>query len=209
MIYSPREDSFLLEKEVKKYSKDKQVLDMGTGSGILALASKKAGAKSVLAVDINSESIKLLKEKGISAIKSNLFSKVNGKFDLIIFNPPYLPEDAREGKELNLINSGGKEGDELILKFLNQSINHLTKNGIILLLVSSLTPQNRINTLFSKLNIEKTILSTQKFFFEELQVWKITSKSKLNKSKNNLLKPFNFGENTEKLSKNIKAILYE
>ena len=53
MIYFPREDSFLLEKEVKKYAKGKSFLDLGAGSGVQAKAAKQAGAKSILCADIN------------------------------------------------------------------------------------------------------------------------------------------------------------
>ena len=66
MIYEPAEDSFLLQKYVKKYAKGK-VLDMGTGSGIQAEA-----AKDVLAVDVNPECVEYVKKKGIRAIVSNL-----------------------------------------------------------------------------------------------------------------------------------------
>lgn len=109
MIYPPREDSFLLEREVKKYAKGKSFLDIGTGSGIQAKAAKQAGAKSVLAADINPESLKHLKVQGINVVKSNLFSNIKRKFDLIAFNPPYLPRDKREDKESALTTTGGKE----------------------------------------------------------------------------------------------------
>ena len=55
MIYEPREDSFLLQKYVKKYSKGR-VLDMGTGSGIQALTALEK-TKCVVAVDINEETL--------------------------------------------------------------------------------------------------------------------------------------------------------
>jgi methylase of polypeptide subunit release factors len=48
----------------------------------------------------------------------------------------------REDKESALATTGGKQGDELILKFLKQAQKHLTKKGIILLVLSSLTPQS-------------------------------------------------------------------
>lgn len=174
MIYQPAEDSFLLESEVKKSAKNKKVLDVGAGSGILSLAAKNSKAKSVLAVDINAESVRECQKLGIKAVKSNLFRQVKGKFDLIVFNPPYLPEDRREDKESALATSGGKKGDEIILKFLKQSSKHLEKNGIILLLVSSLTPQNGINNLLVKLNFTKKVLSEKKIFMEKLEVWKLS-----------------------------------
>src|SRR3989344_8622037 len=99
MIYEPHEDSFLLVKQIKKLSKDKKVLDMGTGFGILAETALKSGARDVLAVDINEGVVSYVMSKGIKAKISNLFSNVNEKFDLIVFNPPYLPEDELEDRE--------------------------------------------------------------------------------------------------------------
>lgn len=176
MIYHPAEDSYLLERQVKKYAKNKSVLDLGSGSGILAEASIKAKAKSVLASDINPESINVLKKKKIPAIRSNLFSKIKGKFDLIVFNPPYLPQDSLEDKESSTITSGGKRGDELILKFLKQAKSHLNNNGIILLLVSSLTPLDKIKILLKERNLHYRVIAEQKLFFEKLQVWEIKLK---------------------------------
>lgn len=174
MIYPPSEDSHLLEQEIKKYASNKRVLDIGSGSGILAQAAINAGAKSVLASDINKESIKLLKKKKIPSIQSDLFSKIKGKFDLIIFNPPYLPQDKREDRESQLITTGGKKGDEIIIKFLRQTLKHLNKNGVILILLSSLTPRKRIILLVKKQNLKKRKIAEKNLFMEKLEVWEIT-----------------------------------
>jgi len=162
-----------LEKQVKKYSKGKKVLDLGTGSGIQARAAIKNKARSVLASDINQEVIKHCKNLGINCIKSNLFNKIKGKFDLIIFNPPYLPYDGREDKESKKVTTGGKKGDELILKFLKKGKKHLGKKGVFLIVLSSLTPRNRINELLKKENMRKKVLSKKKLFMETLEVWEI------------------------------------
>ena len=175
MIYNPREDSFLLEKEVKKYSKGKSFLDIGSGSGIQAEAAKDAGAKSILCADINNEALKELKKQGFKTRKSDLLSNIKGKFDIISFNPPYLPDNKKEDKESKLATTGGKKGDEIILRFLKNVKSHLNKNGIILLVLSSLTPKKRVLALLKKQSLKYKILSSQKFFFEELQVWEIKS----------------------------------
>jgi len=113
MIYSPREDSYLLEKQVKLHSKNKSVLDMGSGSGIQALSALNSGAYSITASDIDTTSINHLKNLvkdnnyPINIIQSNLFSKIKSKFDLIIFNPPYLPEDSQEDKASAIATTGG------------------------------------------------------------------------------------------------------
>lgn len=176
MIYEPKEDSYLLEKEVRKYSKGKKVLDMGSGSGIQALAAINSGAAEVLAADIDKESIKYLKNYRINSIQSNLFSNIKEKFDLIVFNPPYLPFDSREDEESKIITTGGRKGDEIIIKFLKKAKQHLTKSGIILIVLSSLTPRKRILKSLKDLSFKKEILSTINLFMESLEVWKIYKK---------------------------------
>jgi release factor glutamine methyltransferase len=175
MIYQPSDDSFLLEKQVKKFAKDKKVLDIGSGSGIQAKTALSAGAKSVLATDINPKAVEHLRKIGIHSVKSDLFSNINNKFDLIIFNPPYLPEDKREPQDSKPATTGGKKGDEIILKFLKQAPLYLNPDGSILLLISSLTPQKRINLLLSNLSMTKRILSKKQLFMESLEIWDIAN----------------------------------
>lgn len=173
MIYQPAEDSCLLSKEVAKRAKGKSFLDMGSGSGILAETAEKAQAKSVLATDIQDDVVKHLKSKNIPCIKSDLFEKVKGKFDIIAFNPPYLPHDAREDKESQIATTGGKKGDEVILKFLKQAKAHMKKDSIILLLLSSLTPRAKILALLSALGLKHKVIAEKRIFFEKLEVWEI------------------------------------
>ncbi|MCX8159010.1 MAG: DUF2431 domain-containing protein [Candidatus Pacearchaeota archaeon] len=175
LIYQPREDSYLLQKQVKKYAKNKSVLDIGSGSGIQALSAIESGAKSVLATDINDDAISFLKSQNINAIKSNLFSKIKKteKFDLIVFNPPYLPREKKEDKESALSTTGGKMGDEIILRFLKQAKSHINKKGIILIVLSSLTPKDRIINLLKNKKMKYKVISRQHLFFETLEVWEI------------------------------------
>ncbi len=167
-IYQPAEDSYFfadfLKKEFGK-SKISSYLDMGTGSGILSeTALKFLDKKNILATDINPSAIKLLKQKKINAIESNLFEKIKGKFDLITFNAPYLPLDSREPNSSQLATTGGKRGDEISLKFLKQVGNFLNKDGKVFLLISSLTPIRRIKKFNPK------IVARKKIFMEELLI---------------------------------------
>ncbi len=169
-MYEPEEDSYLIEKHIKNYPSD-SCLEIGTGTGILALEASNY-CKKVLAVDIDKEAIdyckKNIKRKNIKFKLSDLFSNVKGKFDLIIFNPPYLPNDQLvKDKALD----GGKKGYELIERFLNQVNSHLNKNGKILLIFSSLTNKKKINSLIKKNNLKFKELEKQKFFFEELYLY--------------------------------------
>ncbi len=173
LVYQPEEDSYLLEEVVRKYSKNKSVLDICTGSGILAKAALESGAKSVTAVDINKSALDSIKEEKIKKIRSSLFQKVKGKFNLIVCNPPYLPNDSKEDEESRLATTGGEDGDEFILKLLDNVKKHMDKDSILLLLVSSLTPIDRINKKLEKEKLVSKIVARKKIFFEELDVLEI------------------------------------
>jgi release factor glutamine methyltransferase len=177
MIYQPAEDSFLLEKSVKKYAKSKRVLDMGSGSGIQAQAALAVGASEVTAVDIDGEVIAHIKKQHIRTIKSDLFTNVKGTFDLIIFNPPYLPEDVREDKKSARITSGGKKGDEVLLRFFRQVLKHLASKGSILIVLSSLTPRKKLLDLIKKQDLSRKVIDKTSVFMETLEVWHLSRKA--------------------------------
>lgn len=173
-IYQPAEDSFLLTDFVKEeITKNKiiEVLDMGSGSGIQAEISIKFGInpENIVLVDINQEAIKHLKKKFPKSkiILSDLFSKIpkKSKFDLIIFNPPYLP-DNKFDKEAD--TSGGNNGSKIINEFLKQAKHYLNKNGKILLLTSSFTKG------IGWQDYGKKLLGEKRIFFEELYVWELS-----------------------------------
>ncbi len=165
MIYEPAEDSYLIKKYIKDYSINKKVLDMGTGSGILAKEALKY-SKDVTASDINDECLKNL--KGIKTIKSDLFENIKGKYDLIIFNPPYLPLDKREDKESALSTSGGKKGYEILERFINELRSHLNKNGKALIVFSSFTNKRKIDSSLKKNNFKYRLLEEKKLPFFEI-----------------------------------------
>ncbi|MBW2980094.1 methyltransferase [Candidatus Woesearchaeota archaeon] len=188
-MYEPREDSFLLAEQVKRYAKG-IVLDVGTGSGIQALtAAKKNSVKSVIAVD---KSVKVInhcknsiKNKKIKFLESDLFSKVKGKFDTITFNPPYLPEDVKL-KDMTIC--GGKKGYEVVERFLNQVNEYLKPDGIILLLFSSLTKKNKIDEFVRNNLLEAKLVSKKHIFFEDLFVYSIKKSPLLKELEKNKIK---------------------
>jgi release factor glutamine methyltransferase len=177
-IYQPAEDSYLLQKEIENHLskiKDKEIniLDMGSGSGIQAETCRNFRFNNILCADINPEAIELLRTKKFKTITSNLFRKIEKKFNLIIFNPPYLPEDEREPKDSRAETTAGKKGYEIILRFLKQAKSHLEKQGTILLLVSSLSQPKIIKKEAKHLGYKLKKLASQKLFFEELIVYEI------------------------------------
>lgn len=168
-VYSPEEDSFLMSnalKEFLKKNKVKSILDLGSGQGIQAKTAIDCGInpENVFLLDIDPNAIKILKKKfpQSKVILSDLFSKIKGKFDLIVFNPPYLPENKYDS---GIDTTGGKKGGEIINKFLSHAKKHIKEGGKILLLTSSLTKGIRWQDYSKKLVAKKRI------FFEELYVY--------------------------------------
>lgn len=181
-IYEPREDSYLLQKYVQQYAFGR-VLDIGTGSGIQALtAIEEPNVKEVVAVDINEDAMEQLKrqvkEKKLRKIKvlnSDLFENVEGCFNLIVFNPPYLPQDKIGGKNIeDPALYGGRKGWETSERFFKEVSKFLFPDGRILFLFSSLTNKKKINETISKNLLQFKELEKQKLSFEELYVYEIT-----------------------------------
>ncbi len=175
-IYEPSEDSYLmsdtLKKELPKLLKINprlKLLEVGCGSGINLETAKKLGVNvnNILGADINKEAVKHCKSLGFNCIKSDLFDNIKGKFDVIIFNPPYLLLDKREPKFSRITTTGGLQGNEVTIRFLKQANKHLTKDGRIFIITSSLSKS--IN--FNKLGYNSKEVSSVKLFFEKLSVW--------------------------------------
>ncbi len=175
VIYYPREDSYLLEKHVKRLAFG-TVLDMGTGTGIQALAAaNNKKVKNVLAVDINKGAVdyckKNSKHRKITYKVSDLFKNIpRQKFDTIIFNPPYLPQG---GRIRDIATEGGKKGYEVIEKFIEQTGNYLKTDGNILLLFSSLTNRKIVEQFLNNKMFDFKMIDSIHYFFEELYVYNI------------------------------------
>jgi len=161
-MYQPAEDSYLILKHIKKYAKG-TTLEIGTGSGILANEASKYSKTTATDIDLKSLNYCKKKYKNITFIKSNLFNNITDKYNLIIFNPPYLPlHKTEKSKELSSKN--------IIQNFLKQAKNYLKPKGKILLLFSS----------FSNINIKKfpdynfKLIDKQHIFFEDLYLYLLT-----------------------------------
>jgi release factor glutamine methyltransferase len=173
-IYEPAEDSYLLVNVLKKYlpklierNSDLKLLEVGCGSGIQIKNILGLEKENIFCCDINPEAVEKCKELEVNCVLSNLFENIVGKFNVIIFNPPYLPENKNEPKDSQLVTTGGKQGSELINKFLRQAKKHLENNGQIFLLTSSLTQG------ISFEGYEINLIAKKKIFFEELFVWRL------------------------------------
>jgi release factor glutamine methyltransferase len=154
---------------------------MGTGSGYIGFVAESEGIKEILLVDINKNAISSLnseiKKTGskAKAIHSDLFSNINKqeKFDIIVFNTPYLPKDETI---FDPALHGGIEGNEVAIEFLKEAKEFLSPKGIIILLTSSLAKPSSIESSAKENNYSIEIISTKKIFFEELIIYKLKQK---------------------------------
>ncbi len=166
-VYGPREDSYLLKEYIKeKNLESKKFLDVGTGSGIQAVTAAEKGA-DVLAVDINPESVELVRKKAseqdlsIRVEESDLFENVEEKFDTVVFNPPYLPGEKGVGDEE--IWRGGDTGLEVTERFLDEVDKYLKQDGEAVFILSSETDWS-----YLKKDYDLEIIESQKLWFETL-----------------------------------------
>lgn len=175
-VYKPAEDTHLLAENLEVEEGEK-ILEIGTGSGLISILAAREGAE-VTATDISSSAIECAKRNSeiaevkerIDFRKGNLFEPIEfEKFDLILFNPPYLPVPESENLETELENAwdGGPDGRKVIDHFLDQFPRYLSSDGRVNFIQSSLSnPKRTIEKLRdTDMKVETKI---KKLFFENL-----------------------------------------
>jgi len=177
-VYEPAEDTFFLADNVMNCV-GKRVLELGTGCGLIAVRAAKQGGQ-VVATDINKKALECAKKNALAhGVLSrvdfrlgDLFDPVRGKrFDLILFNPPYLPEVPHTGKSIiDRAWDAGMNGRAVIDPFVDELPDHLTKNGHALFIQSSLsTPEKTVQKLAERnFTIE---IKQKKMPFEKLYLF--------------------------------------
>ena len=98
--------------------------------------------------------------------------KVESCFDMIIFNPPYLPtsDDEKVPGWLNYAFDGGRDGRITVEHFLDEVCGYLAPDGVILLLVSSLTGIEDMSSSMDVMGFDVDIVGREKCSFEKLVV---------------------------------------
>ena len=151
-VLIPRQDTEILVEEAMRYLHDgMRILDLCTGSGciLLSLLHYSNDCEGV-GVDISQEALQVAVQNaellGIRAdfLKSDLYEKVTGKFDLLVSNPPYieraiiptLMEEVREYDPYIALN-GGKDGLDFYRRIIGGAQNYLKRGGQILLEIGS------------------------------------------------------------------------
>jgi release factor-specific protein-(glutamine-N5) methyltransferase len=149
-VLIPRcETELLAESAVNSVEAGDKVLDMCTGSGCIAISiAKHCKAKNiaVTAVDVSDAALMLATENAkangvhVNFIQSDLFSRVRGRFNLIVCNPPYIasreiPSLQKEVKEFEpkIALDGGNDGLDFYRRLSKEVRSYLTKGGMLLL----------------------------------------------------------------------------
>ncbi|MEK7678907.1 MAG: methyltransferase, partial [Deltaproteobacteria bacterium] len=145
--------------------------------GILVTAALSSPTvKTVLGIDIDNESIthckKTIKDKRARFKHSEFFQAINGAYDTMLCNPPYLPQE-RWDKDVTLY--GGKEGQEFAERVVIEGNDHLELDGAVLIITSSHSNEKHfLETCGRHLLDVKALERKPMGLFETLTVWNVT-----------------------------------
>ena len=160
-----------------------KVLDIGTGSGAIALAlAKNRPDWSVTAADISQDALDLSMENAndqnlnLSFIKSDCFSEISSKYDIIVSNPPYISREEQEEVGLNVLHSephlalfADEDGLAIYRRIAEDSKDYLNDGGKIYLEIGYKQGQN-VPALFMENLPEKRVRTLKDQFGQDRMV---------------------------------------
>lgn len=150
-VFKPPSDAWLLVRVMRErgLARDARVLDVFTGSGVLAVAATQAGARSVTAVDVSRRAVLTARVNGalngrrVRALRGDVLEPVRGRrFDLITANPPYVPGESVPAGGRARAWEGGRDGRVFVDRLAASAADHLERGGALLMVVSSLTGED-------------------------------------------------------------------
>lgn len=185
-VYEPTEDTFLLAENLQVRPSD-NILEIGSGCGIISILAAD-NAKDVVAVDINPEATKCTRSnakhsnvaKKISVVRGDLFApfRLCKIFDLVVFNAPYLPSASSDAKEwIERAWAGGKNGRQLLDRFLREASDYIKTGGRITIVQSSLSNVNKTLRALKKNGFATTVIGEVKADFETITLIEATQKT--------------------------------
>lgn len=173
--YEPAEDSYLLARTcVNRINADDTVLDVGTGSGLVAAFVRESTGADAVGVDINPHACRQAGDRGIPVVRGDVVAPFQANsFDFVLCNPPYLPTSDEERREdwLGVAVSGGRTGRSFVNRLLADVGRVLRADGRVLLLVSSLMDIEAVRTTAGEYGFAgKELDRDDSFPFEVLSV---------------------------------------
>jgi release factor glutamine methyltransferase len=142
-----QEDTALLREAVRDGDRaaGRSVLDVGAGTGAVAIEAARAGAASVTAIDLSRRSVLASwinsRFRGVPARvrRGDLFGPVRAhRFDLVLANPPYVPASTRRPRGIARCWDAGPDGRQLLDRLCASAPSALTRDGSLLLVQSEI-----------------------------------------------------------------------
>ena len=174
-VYQPAEDSGLLAEAALEAARGR-VLEVGTGSGWVAERIAAERGLRVVGSDRNPHAAREARGRGVEAVVADLLEPFRADaFDTVCFNPPYLPTKPENEWDdwMEHALSGGESGRELIEPFLDDVGRVLAPDGVVLLLVSSLTGYEEVLALVEAAGFGHEVAREESFPFETLSVLRL------------------------------------
>jgi release factor glutamine methyltransferase len=171
-MYVPSDDTFLLADCIRQYN-GRWALEIGVGSGLLLRILEKNFAY-VAGSDINLGALRHSKQRSSKALlvccdAASAFGPV--KFDLIVSNPPYLPDNNNNNNNIrDLTVHGGPKGIETAIHFINSALPLLARDGKMLLVISSLADSSTLDNIIQENKVHKKVIKEKRVFYETLSI---------------------------------------
>lgn len=163
-VLVPRQETELMIDFIEKYyavnTPPKRILDLCTGSGVIAVTLEKIFGSDTYASDISKDALEVAKinaknlDSNVHFILSDLFDNINGKFDLITINPPYVPRTRKEflSKEVQDFEPDtaiftDDDGLYIIKRFLDEFINFVESRFLVIIEIDETHKDKIINYL--------------------------------------------------------------
>ncbi len=176
-VYKPAEDTFLLARTLEQGQTPGNILEIGTGCGLLSLiAARKRSC--VIATDINPHAVftaqqnarKNSLDTNIEVIRCDLAAVLPRRpiFDHIIFNPPYLPVEETGKDWLSRSWAGGSTGIEFAEHLIDETATMLKPKGDFTFIVSGEDSIRRMQSFVESKKMRLCVKDSASFFFEKI-----------------------------------------
>jgi release factor glutamine methyltransferase len=175
-MYAPSDDTFLLADCIRQYN-GRRALEIGVGSGLLLNILEKNFAY-VAGSDIDLQALQHCKQQKTSAnvllVCCDSGSAFGiGKFDLIVSNPPYLPNDDNNNIRDPAVH-GGPTGIELTVHIINSALPLLAGDGKMLIVISSFANSSALDKVVVENKMHKKVLKKKRLFYETLSILELS-----------------------------------
>lgn len=176
-VYQPAEDSHLLARATaSQVTGDECILEVGCGSGIVAAYLRAETGATVIASDINPFACQATADRGIPVVRGDLVTPFAAeKFDVVVFNPPYLPADSGTPNDdwMEIALTGGPNGRAVLTRFLETVNRVLTGDGTVFVLVSTVTGVESVVETAATNGFSAVAIADESYPFETLTVLKL------------------------------------